>query len=175
MDPNLLFFYQSFLLQSYEMVGFKLNVNKSELKPVKTFSFSVSSSDWIWGGLSSGYSITRLTIYPPGLACRFNSMGLTNRFAPPFRFHKLVLHPLLWQWQDISFLKSGVSIQPLQTDTIIYGRLDPGVGRPHGGSSDFRNLISFSPQAPHRLSKLSSRWYLWLCVTGLQCFRADKL
>ena len=46
----------------------------------------------------------------------------------------------------------------------FYGRLQSGVGRPHGGFQDFGYLDPYRPQAPHQLSGVQSGYF---CPTAL--------
>ena len=46
----------------------------------------------------------------------------------------------------------------------FHGRLQSGLGRPHGGFQDFRYLDSYRPQAPHQLSGVQSGYF---CPTAL--------
>ena len=53
------------------------------------------------------------------LQWHFHSVGLTYWFAPPRRSDQLVLG-LLRQWQDLSFLTTGIPIRPFQADITIF-------------------------------------------------------
>ena len=46
----------------------------------------------------------------------------------------------------------------------FHGRLQSGLGRPHGGFQDFRYLDPYRPQAPHQLSGVQSGYF---CPTAL--------
>ena len=50
----------------------------------------------------------------------FHSLGLTDRFTPPRRSDPSVLASLLQQWQDPSFLTSGIPIRSFQVDFTIF-------------------------------------------------------
>ena len=60
----------------------------------------------------------RLHLRP--LQRHFHSLGLTNWFAPPLRLDPVVLATLLRQWQDLSFLTSGIPIQHFQAEFTIF-------------------------------------------------------
>ena len=60
----------------------------------------------------------RLHLRP--LQRHFHSLGLTNRCAPPRRSDPVVLATLLRQWQDLSFLTSGIPIRPFQAEFTIF-------------------------------------------------------
>ena len=84
-------------------------------------------------------------------------LGLTDRFAPPCQLDPLVLATLLRQWQDLSFLTSGIPIRPFQAEFTIFHRcLYPGLGRSHGGFPDFGCLDPFRTQAPINLLELKA-------------------
>ena len=48
------------------------------------------------------------------------SKYLTNRFSPPRQSDQQLLASLLQQWQDLSFLTSGIPIQPFQAKFTIF-------------------------------------------------------
>ena len=74
----------------------------------------MGSLNWASGLLSLG----RLHLRP--LQRYFHSLGLTDRFIPPRRSDPSVLASLLQQWQDLSFLTSGIPIRPFQADFTIF-------------------------------------------------------
>ena len=49
-----------------------------------------------------------------------HSLGLTDRFTPPRQSDLLVLANLLWHWQDLHFLTSGIPIRTFQADFTIF-------------------------------------------------------
>ena len=74
----------------------------------------MGSLNWASGLIPLG----RLYLRP--LQQHFHSLGLTNRFTPPCPSDPLVLATLLKQWQDLSFLMSGIPIRPFQTEFKIF-------------------------------------------------------
>ena len=62
--------------------------------------------------------LDRLYLRP--LQRHFYSLGLTNRFTPPRRSDPLVLANLLWHWQDLCYLTSGIPIRMFQADFTIF-------------------------------------------------------
>ena len=93
-------------------------------------------------------------------------MDLTNRFAPPRRSDQSVLQPFLWQWQDLSFLITGIPIRPFHADAtiILYGCFYQG------------GLLRYQDPGPEQTTSStptvwSSSRRPWLCITGLQCYR----
>ena len=74
----------------------------------------MGSLNWASGLVPLG----RLYLRP--LQHHFHSLGLTNRFTPPHRSDQSALANLLQQWQDLSFLISGIPIRPFQVDFTIF-------------------------------------------------------
>ena len=65
----------------------------------------------------------------------FHSLGLTDWFTLPRRSDLLVLASLLQQWQDLSFLTSGIPIRLFQAEiTIFTGASTHGWGAHMGDS-----------------------------------------
>ena len=63
----------------------------------------------------------------------FHLLGLTNRFSTPWCSNPVVLATLHRQWQNLSFLTSGIPIRPFQVEfTIFTDASTQGWGRPHG-------------------------------------------
>ena len=69
-------------------------------------------------GASGLIPLGRLHLRP--LQQHFHPLGLTNSFTPPCRSDPLVVATLLSQWQDLSFLMSGIPIQPFQAEFTIF-------------------------------------------------------
>ena len=79
----------------------------------------------------------------------FHSLGLTNRFAPPRHSDPVVLTTLLRQWQDLSFLTSGISIRPFLAEfTIFTDALTQGWGT-HMGDSQIAGVWTHSEHELH--------------------------
>ena len=74
----------------------------------------MGSLNWASGLIPLG----RLHLRP--LQRYFHSLGLTDRFIPPRRSDPSVLASLLQQWQDLSFLTSGIPSHPFQADFTIF-------------------------------------------------------
>ena len=89
----------------------------------------MGSLSWASGLIPLG----RLYLRP--LQCYFHSLGLTDRFTPPRRSDPSVLASLLQQWQDLSFLTSGIPIRPFQAEfTIFTDPSNQGLGAHMGDS-----------------------------------------
>ena len=81
----------------------------------------------------------------------FHSLGLTNRFSTPWRSDPVVLATLLRQWQNL--FVSHIRIPYLTFPGGVHHfhrRLNPGLGRPHGGFSDCGCMDPFRTRAPHQ-------------------------
>ena len=89
----------------------------------------------------------RLHLRP--LQGHFHSLYLTNRFAPPRRSDPEVLATLLRQWQDLSFLTSGIPIRPFQAEfTIFTDTSTQGCGA-HMGDSQIVGVWTLSERELH--------------------------
>ena len=74
----------------------------------------------------------------------FCSLGLTNWYTPLCRSDPLVLAILLRQWQDLSFLTSGIPIRPFQAElTILTDASTQGWGA-HMGDSQISGIWTLS-------------------------------
>ena len=74
----------------------------------------MGSLNWASGLIPLGH------LYLRPLQRHFHSLGLTNRFTPPSRSDPLVLANQLRQWQDLSFLTSGIPMRPFQVEFAIF-------------------------------------------------------
>ena len=74
----------------------------------------MGSLNWASGLIHLGH------LYLRPLQLNFHSLGLTNWFTPPCRSNQSALTSLLQQWQDLSFLTSGIPIRPFQVDITIF-------------------------------------------------------
>ena len=74
----------------------------------------ICSLNWASGLIPLG----RLYLRP--LQRYLHSLGLTDWFTPPRRSDLLVLASLLQQWQDLSFLTSGIPIRLFQAEFTIF-------------------------------------------------------
>ena len=83
-----------------------------------------------------GLQVLSHCLYLRPLQGPFHSLGLTNGFTPPPHSDPLVLANLLRQWQDLSFLTSGIPFRPFQEFTIFTDTYTQG-WRPNGGFPDF--------------------------------------
>ena len=86
-------------------------------------------------------------LYRRPLQWHFHSLGLTNRFTPPYHSDPLVLTSLLRQWQDLSFLTSEITIWPFQT--IFMDASTQGWGG-HMCIPRFQDLDPFRWPVPHQ-------------------------
>ena len=85
----------------------------------KTLSYAevsqfMGSLNWALGLMLLGHLHLRL------LQRHFHSLGVTNLFSPPWRSDPSVLATLLMQWQNLSFLASGIPIRPFQAEFTIF-------------------------------------------------------
>ena len=92
------------------------------------------------------YLIPQGRLYLRPLQRYFHSLGLTDLFTPPRRSDPLVLASLLQQWQDLSFLTSGIPIHPFQAEFTIFTDAFTQGWAPTWG---FPN--SSGPRAPYQL------------------------
>ena len=79
-----------------------------------------------------------------------HSLGMTNPFSPRRHSDPLVLATLLGQWQDLSFLTSGIPIRPFQGEFMIFMDASSKAGAPTWGFSDSGCMDPFGTQAPHQ-------------------------
>ena len=116
---------------------------------VRISSFSVFAYAWIKGEHYSHNPRLRRCAER-----HFHFFGLTNRFTPPHRSDPLVLDNLLRQWQDLSFLTSGISIQPFQGEfKILTDASTQGWGAQMGNSQ----ISGFGP-VPTASSTSTLNW-----------------
>ena len=102
------------------------------------------------GSLHSASCLIPLVTHE-ALQRHFHSLhvGLTNRFTPPCQSDPLVPATLLREWQDLSFLTSGIPIRPFQAEfTIFMDASTQGWGA-HMGDSDCGCLDPLRTPAPH--------------------------
>ena len=89
----------------------------------------MGSLNWASGLIPLG----RLHLRP--LQRHFHSLDLTNQFTQPCRSDPLVVAILLRQWQDLSFLMSGIPVRPFQAEfTISTEASTQGLGAHMGNS-----------------------------------------
>ena len=89
----------------------------------------MGSLNWASGLIPLGH------LYLRPLQRYFHSLGLTDRFTPLRQSDPSVLASLLQQWQDLSFLTSGIPIRPFQAEfTIITDASTQGWGAHMGDS-----------------------------------------
>ena len=82
-------------------------------------------------------------LYMRPLQGYFYSLCLTDWFAAPCQSVPLVLATLLRQWQDLSFLTSGILIRPFQVEFTIFTDASTHGWGAHMGDP-------FRLQAPHQ-------------------------
>ena len=198
-DGQVLLRHQAQLLNTLDLVGFILNPKKSELDLTQDLQFLgihlrldlgkallPESKAWeivartrhlsslkvlnytqvsqLLGSLNWASGLIPLgRLYLRPLQRHFHSLGLTDRFTPSRPSDPLVLANLLRRWLDPLFLTSGGPYD-------FYGRLQSGVGRPHGGFQDFGYLDPCRPQAPHQLSGVQSGYF---CPAALGSFASE--
>ena len=102
----------------------------------------MGSLNWASGLISLGRLYLRLLQY-------FHSLGLTNHFTPPCRSHPLVLATLLRQWQDLSFLISGIPIRPFQAEFTIFTDASTQGWGAHTGDSQIAGVWIHSERELH--------------------------
>ena len=110
-------------------------------------------------------SLSRLHMKP--LQRHFHSLGLTNRFTLPCRSDPLVIAS---QWQDLSFLTSGIPIRPFQAEFPIFTDASTQ-GRPHGRFPKFGCLDSLrTHQCAGAQGGNIGPSTLGLSITGSPCY-----
>ena len=101
----------------------------------------------------------------------FHSLGLTNRFSTPRHSDPVTL---LRQWQDLSFLTSGIPISPFQAEFTISRTPRPRAGAPTWGFSDCGCMDPFRTRAPHQCTGAQGSNIgppsLGYSITGPSCF-----
>ena len=134
--------------KAWEIVARARHLSSLEVLDYTQVSQLLGSLNWASGLIPLG----RLYLRP--LQRHFHSLGLTDRFTPPRRSDPLVLANLLRRWLDPRFLTSCRNPDPRISGGLydFHGRLQSGLGRPHGGFQDFGYLDPYRPQAPHQLS-----------------------
>ena len=168
-DRQVLLRHQAQLINTLDLVGFILNRKKSELDLTQDLQFlgvrlrvdlgeaslpqskararhlsslqvlTYSQMSQLMGSLNWASGLIPLgRLYLRPLQRHFHSLGLTDRSTP------LVLANLLWQWQDLRFLTSGIPIRMFQADFVIFMDASMQGWGAHMGDSQ----ISYRPQAP---------------------------
>ena len=79
----------------------------------------------------------------------YYSLGLTNRFTPPCPSDPLVLATLLRQWQNLSFLTSGIPIRPFQMEFTIFTDASTQGGGAHRRDSQISGVWTHSERRLH--------------------------
>ena len=97
-----------------EIMAQSCRISSQKILLYKEVSQLMGSLNWASGLIPLG----RLHLRP--LQRHFHSLGLTSRFSPPGGSDPPVLATLLRQWQDLSFLTSGIPIQPYQAEFTIF-------------------------------------------------------
>ena len=151
--------------KAWEIVARAHHLSSLRVLTYQQVSQLMGSLNWASGLIPLG----RLYLRP--LQRHFHSLGLTNRFTPPRRSDPLVLANLLWHWQDLRFLTSGIPIRTFRQISRFLRTLPLRVGHSHGGFPDFGYLGPYRPQAPHQLSGVQGGS---LCPTALGS-RATRL
>ena len=100
--------------KAWEIVARARHLSSLQVLTYSQVSQLMGSLNWASGLIPLG----RLYLRP--LQCHFHSLGLTDRFTPPRRSDPLVLANLLWLWQDLHFLISGIPIRIFQADFTIF-------------------------------------------------------
>ena len=100
--------------KAWEIVARARHLSSLQVLTYSQVSQLMGSLNWASGLIHLG----RLYLRP--LQRHFHSLGLTDRFTPPLRSDPLVLLSLLWQWQDLRFLTSGIPIRTFQADLTIF-------------------------------------------------------
>ena len=79
----------------------------------------------------------------------FSFVRFTNRFTPPCQSDPLVLATLLRQWQDLSFLTSGIPIRPFQAEFTIFTDVSTQGWGAHMGDSQIADVWTRSGRQLH--------------------------
>ena len=90
--------------------------------------------------------LRRLHLRP--LQRHFHSLGLTNWFSAPRHSEPLILATLLRQWEDLSFLISGIPTRPFQAEFTIFTDTSTQGSGAHMGDSQISGV--FRTRAPHQ-------------------------
>ena len=128
------------------------------------------------------YGVTQLSLrsYPNGssylrpLQRYFHSLGLTDRFTPPRQSDPLVLANLLRQWQDPSFLTSGIQIRTFQADLTIFTDASTQGWGARMGDSKISGTWTRTDRKLH-INCLELKAVILPYSIGLLCFRASRL
>ena len=100
--------------KAWEIVAHARHLSSLQVLTYSQVSQLMGSLIWASGLIPLG----RLYLRP--LQCHFHSLGLTDRFTLPRRSDPLVLANLLWHWQDLHFLTSGIPIHTFQPEFTIF-------------------------------------------------------
>ena len=146
--------------KAWEIVARARHLSSLEVLDYTQVSQLLGSLNWASGLIPLG----RLYLRP--LQRHFSSLGLTDRFTPPH------LGPCqLGPCQPTSAMAGPTFSYLRNPDPRIsgglydfHGRLQSGLGRPHGGFQDFGYLDPYRPQAPHQLCGVQGGY---LCPTAL--------
>ena len=154
--------------KAWEIVARACHLSSLRVLTYSQVSQLMGSLNWASGLILMG----RLYLRP--LQRHFHSLGLTDRFTPLRRSDPLDLANLLRQWQDPSFLTSGIPIPTFQADlTIFTGASTQGWGA-HMGIPRFwvpgPVQTASSISTVWRSKQLSLPYSIWLL-----CFRATRL
>ena len=103
------------------------------------------------------YGITQLGLRSHPLGClhlrplqrHIHSLGLTKQFSPLRRLDPLVLVTLFRQWQDLSFITSGIPIQPFQAEFTIFTDASTQGWGTHMGNSQIADVWTCSQLELH--------------------------
>ena len=98
----------------WEIVARACHLSSLRVLSYHQVSQLMGSLNWASGLIPLG----RLYLRP--LQRHFHSLCLTDRFTPPRRSDPLVLANLLWHWQDLRFLTSGIPIRTFQAEFTIF-------------------------------------------------------
>ena len=146
--------------KAWEIVARARHLSSLEVLDYTQVSQLLGSLNWASGLIPLG----RLYLRP--LQRHFHSLGLTDRFTPP-RLGPCQLGPC----QPTSAMAGPTFSYLRNPDPRIsgglydfHGRLQSGLGRPHGGFQDFGYLDPYRPQAPHQLCGVQGGY---LCPTAL--------
>ena len=146
--------------KAWEIVVRARHLSSLEVLDYTQVSQLLGSLNWASGLIPLG----RLYLRP--LQRHFHSLGLTDWFTPPH------LGPCqLGPCQPTSAMAGPTFSYLRNPDPRIsgglydfHGRLQSGLGRPHGGFQDFGYLDPYRPQAPHQLCGVQGGY---LCPTAL--------
>ena len=126
-----------------EIIAHACRISSQTVLSDTEVSQCIGSLNWASGLIPLG----RLHMRP--LQRHFHSLVLTNWFSPPCLSDPSVLANLLRYWQDLSFLTSGIPIQPFQVEFTIFTDTSTQGWASHMGDSQISGIWTCSERRIH--------------------------